>query len=115
MTPNPIHKVLSTMRLHRVQCLLMGGQACVLYGAAEFSRATDLALLSEAENLTRLQPTNQSWLHSLTWRRSANASWIAFTGFLSSRSGNDSVTPEAVFATEICDGRSRGALFLHRP
>lgn len=104
MTPNPIHKVLSTMRLHRVQCLLMGGQACVLYGAAEFSRATDLALLSEAENLTRLRPTNPSWLHSLTWRRSANASWIAFTGFLSSRSGNDSVTPEVVFATEICDG-----------
>ncbi len=38
MIPNPIRKVLSSMREHQVQCLLMGGQACVLYGAAEFSR-----------------------------------------------------------------------------
>lgn len=29
----------------------MGGQACVFYGAAEFSRDTDLAILSSAENL----------------------------------------------------------------
>ena len=34
MIPNPIHKVLSTTRAHRVQALLMGGQACVFYGAA---------------------------------------------------------------------------------
>ncbi len=33
----------------------MGGQACVLYGAAEFSRDTDVAVLAEAENLDRLQ------------------------------------------------------------
>jgi len=32
----------------------MGGQACVLYGAAEFSRDIDLAVLAETENLTRL-------------------------------------------------------------
>jgi len=32
----------------------MGGQACVFYGAAEFSRDTDLALLSSSENLARL-------------------------------------------------------------
>jgi hypothetical protein len=32
----------------------MGGQACVLYGAPEFSRDTDLAILGNAENLTRL-------------------------------------------------------------
>ncbi len=32
----------------------MGGQACVFYGAAEFSRDTDLAILSSAENLARL-------------------------------------------------------------
>jgi hypothetical protein len=31
----------------------MGGQACVLYGAAEFSRDTDLALLATPENLER--------------------------------------------------------------
>jgi hypothetical protein len=33
---------------------MMGGQACVLYGAAEFSRDLDLALLIEPENLRRL-------------------------------------------------------------
>ncbi len=32
----------------------MGGQACVFYGAAEFSRDTDIAVLSESENLARL-------------------------------------------------------------
>jgi hypothetical protein len=29
----------------------MGGQACVFYGAAEFSRDTDLAILSSSDNL----------------------------------------------------------------
>jgi hypothetical protein len=33
----------------------MGGQACVLYGAAEFSRDTDLAILAEPGNLGQLQ------------------------------------------------------------
>jgi hypothetical protein len=33
----------------------MGGQACVLYGAAEFSRDLDLALLAEPSNLDRLE------------------------------------------------------------
>jgi hypothetical protein len=33
----------------------MGGQACVLYGAAEFSRDTDLAILASAANLVRLR------------------------------------------------------------
>jgi len=33
----------------------MGGQACVLYGAAEFSRDTDVVLLAEAANLKRLR------------------------------------------------------------
>ena len=33
----------------------MGGQACVLYGAAEFSRDTDLVLLASADNLTLLE------------------------------------------------------------
>ena len=55
MIPNPILKVLSSMREHRVRALLMGGQACVLYGAAEFSRDTDLAILAEAANLARLR------------------------------------------------------------
>lgn len=43
------------MREHRVQCLLMGGQACVFYGAAEFSRDTDLAVLASEDNATRLR------------------------------------------------------------
>jgi len=42
------------MREHQVQCLLMGGQACVLYGAAEFSRDTDLAILATEQNAQRL-------------------------------------------------------------
>jgi hypothetical protein len=33
----------------------MGGQACVFYGAAEFSRDCDIAILCEAPNLSRLQ------------------------------------------------------------
>jgi len=38
LIPNPILKVLSTFSTTRLRYLLMGGQACVLYGAAEFSR-----------------------------------------------------------------------------
>lgn len=33
----------------------MGGQACVLYGAAEFSRDVDLAILPDPDNLERLR------------------------------------------------------------
>jgi len=54
LTPNPILKVLSTLTAHRVQYLLMGGQACVFYGAAEFSRDTDIVVLTTVENLRRL-------------------------------------------------------------
>ena len=54
MIPSPIQKVLSTMAARQVRALLMGGQACVFYGAAEFSRDTDLLILAEAENLGRL-------------------------------------------------------------
>jgi hypothetical protein len=42
------------MQKHQVKALLMGGQACVWYGAAEFSRDTDLLVLIEDENLERL-------------------------------------------------------------
>ena len=38
MIRNPILRVLSSIQKHRVRALLMGGQACVFYGAAEFSR-----------------------------------------------------------------------------
>ncbi len=57
MIPNPIRKVLSSIRKHRVRALLMGGQACVLYGAAEFSRDIDLAILADPRNLARLRKT----------------------------------------------------------
>jgi hypothetical protein len=42
------------MRENGVQALLMGGQACILYGAAEFSRDADFAILASPENLGRL-------------------------------------------------------------
>jgi len=41
--------------MHRVRSLLMGGQACVFYGAAEFSRDTDFVILADAANLARLR------------------------------------------------------------
>ena len=42
------------MAASRVQALLMGGQACVFYGAAEFSRDTDLLILASPDNLQKL-------------------------------------------------------------
>jgi hypothetical protein len=54
LIPTPIRQVLSTMRKHQVQALLMGGQACVFYGAAQFSKDVDLALLASEENFSRL-------------------------------------------------------------
>jgi hypothetical protein len=36
------------MRAHRVRARLMGGQACVFYGAAELSGDTDLATVADA-------------------------------------------------------------------
>jgi hypothetical protein len=55
LTPNPIRKALSTIEKRRVRALLMGGQACVLYGAAEFSRDDDFAILADPANLERLR------------------------------------------------------------
>jgi len=52
---NPIHRALSTIRTYRIRHLLMGGQACVLYGAAEFSRDLGLAFLADEPNLQRLR------------------------------------------------------------
>lgn len=54
MTPSPIHKVLSLIQRSGVRSLLMGGQACVFYGAAEFSRDIDLALDDAPDNLLLL-------------------------------------------------------------
>jgi len=55
LTPSPIARVLSTLREKNVQSLLMGGQACILYGAAEFSRDTDFTVFASPENLGRLK------------------------------------------------------------
>jgi hypothetical protein len=55
MIQSPITRVLSSMKTSGVRCLLMGGQACVFYGAAEFSRDIDLAILCETDNLTAIQ------------------------------------------------------------
>ncbi|MCU0647355.1 MAG: hypothetical protein MUF00_05140 [Gemmatimonadaceae bacterium] len=48
------------IRQHNVSALLMGGQACVLYGAAEYSRDLDLAVLSGARALPRLATALQA-------------------------------------------------------
>jgi len=40
---------------NRVRALLIGGQACIVYGAAEFSRDSDFVVLVTAENLRRLR------------------------------------------------------------
>ena len=64
LTPSPIGKVLSTLGKDRVKGLQMGGQACVLYGAAEFSRDVDVAVLAanadeavHASNSRRTSPS----------------------------------------------------------
>ncbi|HEY2761483.1 MAG TPA: hypothetical protein VGI75_12090 [Pirellulales bacterium] len=51
---NQTLKVLSILTNHTVRHLLMGGQACVLYGAVQFSRDADIAILATGENLDSL-------------------------------------------------------------
>ncbi|OHB74731.1 MAG: hypothetical protein A2Z34_05330 [Planctomycetes bacterium RBG_16_59_8] len=55
MTLSPIPRVLSTFRKRGVKTLLMGGQACILYGAAEFSRDIDFAVAVSGANLQKLR------------------------------------------------------------
>jgi hypothetical protein len=59
------------MRAHRVRALLMGGQACVFYGAAEFSRDTDFAILAVAEAFAKVFQLKRGELR-----------WELFTFFL---------------------------------
>ena len=75
MIPNPIRKVLSSIRKHRVRALLMGGQACVLYGAAEFGRETDLVILADADNLVRLRCRAATLAPAPHWRASSITMW----------------------------------------
>lgn len=55
MTLSPILKVLSTFKNAKVKALLIGGQACIVYGAAEFSRDSDFVVFSDPSNLDRLE------------------------------------------------------------
>ncbi|MCX6878266.1 MAG: hypothetical protein NTW21_31305 [Verrucomicrobia bacterium] len=55
MIQTPIRQVLLTIQKHQVQALLMGGQACVFYGAAQFSKDVDFLILAEATNFLGLQ------------------------------------------------------------
>ncbi len=55
MILSPIRKVLSSIARHKVRALLMGGQACIFYGGAEFSRDIDFAILASDENLAQLR------------------------------------------------------------
>jgi hypothetical protein len=55
MIEGRIRMVFDTMQAHDVQCLLMGGQACVLYGAAEFSKDIDFVVLAGDQNIERVR------------------------------------------------------------
>lgn len=54
MIPTPIRQVLSTIQKHGVQALLMGGQACVFYGAAQVSKDIDFVVFAGGDNFARL-------------------------------------------------------------
>jgi hypothetical protein len=55
LIPTPIRQVLSTFQKNQVQALLMGGQACVFYGATQFSKDIDFTLLADEVNYARLR------------------------------------------------------------
>lgn len=55
MNRSAIPKVLSIFLKHEVRALLIGGQACILYGAAEFSRDIDFAVMISAENIKSIK------------------------------------------------------------
>ncbi|OIN98813.1 hypothetical protein AUJ66_00195 [Candidatus Desantisbacteria bacterium CG1_02_38_46] len=55
MVQNPILKVLFTFQKFGVKSLLIGGQACIIYGAAEFSRDSDFVIFCNSENLAKLK------------------------------------------------------------
>ena len=55
--PPDIKHVFAAFARSGVKCLLMGGQACVQYGAAQFSKDIDFAILCEDANLATLAAT----------------------------------------------------------
>lgn len=54
MIPTPIRQVLFTIQASGIRALLMGGQACVFYGAAQVSKDVDFLILAGGENFERL-------------------------------------------------------------
>lgn len=55
MIQNPILKVLSTFKRCKVKSLLIGGQACIVWGTVEFSRDSDFIVLCNSKNLALLK------------------------------------------------------------
>lgn len=55
MIPTPIQSALAALRDHQVPVLLLGGQASILYGGAEFSRDLDLLLAATPTTVPRLE------------------------------------------------------------
>jgi len=55
MTPSPIPRVLFIFRKHNIRALLIGGQAAILYGGAEFSRDIDFAVAVSSRNLHKVR------------------------------------------------------------
>lgn len=76
MTPNPILKVLSTFKKHKVKSLLIGGQACIIYGAAEFSRDSDFVILCDHDNLERLKEALNSLKAELIYVPTLEAAYL---------------------------------------
>jgi len=76
LTPNPILKVLSTFKKHRVKSLLIGGQACIIYGAAEFSRDSDFVILCDNDNLERLKDALKTLKAELIYVPPLEASYL---------------------------------------
>ncbi len=54
MIQTPIRQVLLTIQASGTRTLLMGGQACVFYGAAQVSKDVDFLILAEAANFAKL-------------------------------------------------------------
>lgn len=59
MTPKLIHRALSSIAKSGARILLIGGQACVFYGAAELSRDIDLLIDPDPETLDPLRAALQ--------------------------------------------------------
>ena len=56
MTGEPsVAHVFETLRAHGVRSLLMGGHACIAYGASEFTRDVDLVVLPDEANFVSLR------------------------------------------------------------